>query len=67
MRDAFAEIERARSALWSLDAGCSADEHFRIAAGFAAAGGDFEEFNRWSAPAHNYGSESACRFYMEVR
>ena len=61
MRDAFAEIERARSALWHLDPGCSADEHFRIAAGFAAAGGDFEEFNRWSEPAHNYGNESACR------
>ncbi|MBO3712853.1 MAG: AAA family ATPase [Candidatus Accumulibacter sp.] len=60
-RDDFVGIERARSALWSLDPGCSADEHFRIAAGFAAAGGTFEEFGRWSQPAHNYGSESACR------
>lgn len=60
-RDHFTEAERAKSALWSLDAGCSADEHFRIAAGFAAAGGDFAEFNVWSATAHNYGSESACR------
>ena len=59
--DSIPEIERARSALWSLDPGCSADEHFRIAAGFAAAGGTFEEFGRWSQPAHNYGSESACR------
>jgi hypothetical protein len=61
MRDAFAEIERARSALWSLDPGCDAGEHFRIAAAYANGGGDFEEFNRWSEQAHNYGSESECR------
>jgi hypothetical protein len=61
MRDAFAEIERARSALWSLDPGCNAGEHFRLAAAFANGGGDFEEFNRWSERAHNYGSEGECR------
>ncbi len=60
-RDDFHEIERARSALWSLDAGCDAGEHFRIAAAYANGGGDFEEFNRWSEQAHNYGSKSECR------
>ncbi len=59
--DPIVDIERARSALWHLYAGCDAAEHFRIAAAFADAGGDFDEFNRWSEPAHNYGSESACR------
>jgi hypothetical protein len=60
-RDPIAEIERAKSALWSIDPGCDPGEHFRIAAAFADAGGNFETFNQWSAPAHNYGSESACR------
>lgn len=54
------ETERARSALWSLDPGCAADEHFKIAAAASDAGIEFDEFNRWSSTAHNYGSESAC-------
>lgn len=60
-RDTFTETERARSALWSLDAGCDAAEHFKIAAGFANGGGDCEEFIRWSEPAPNFGSEAECR------
>jgi hypothetical protein len=57
----FRRDRRARSALWSLDPGCNAGEHFRLAAAFANGGGDFEEFNRWSEQAHNYGSEGECR------
>ena len=60
-RDPIAELERARSALWSLDAGCDADTHFRHAAGAADAGIDFDEFHSWSATGSNYTNEADCR------
>jgi putative DNA primase/helicase len=55
------DAERGTSALWSLDPGCGADEHFRHACGAADAGVSFDEFNRWSQGASNYKSESDCR------
>ncbi len=61
MRDAFAEIERARSALWSLDAGTDRDTWVKNAMAAKAAGLDFEDFHNWSAGAGNYRNEAECR------
>ena len=61
MRDAFTETERARSALWSLDAGADRDSWVRHAMSAKAAGLEFEEFHNWSAGASNYTSEAECR------
>ena len=61
MRDAFTEIERARSALWSLDAGTDRDAWVRHAMGAKAAGLDFDDFHNWSATAGNYKNEAECR------
>ena len=54
------EIERARSALWSLDPGCDEKAHFRHACGAADAGLTFDDFHEWSKGGHNYRSESDC-------
>ena len=61
MRDQFQEIERARSALWSLDPGCERDTWVRHAMGAKAAGLEFDDFHNWSAGAGNYQSETECR------
>jgi hypothetical protein len=61
MRDQFTETERARSAMWSLDAGADRDTWVRYAMGIKAAGIDFDEFNKWSAGAGNYKNEAECR------
>lgn len=61
MRDQFTELERARSALWSLDPGCTREEWVRHAMGAKAAGLDFDDFNNWSAGAGNYKNEAECR------
>ena len=61
MRDQFTELERARSALWSLDAGSDRDTWVRYAMSAKAAGIDFEEFHNWSAGAGNYKSEAECK------
>jgi hypothetical protein len=54
------EIERARSALLSLDPGCDGDTHFRHACGAANAGLTFDDFHEWSKGGQNYKSESDC-------
>jgi hypothetical protein len=61
MRDAFHEIERARSALWSLDAGTDRDTWVKHAMGAKAAGLDFDAWHEWSATAGNYTNEADCR------
>lgn len=61
MRDAFTETERARSAMWSLDAGADRETWIRHAMGIKAAGIDFDEFHNWSAQAGNYKNEAECR------
>lgn len=61
MRDQFTEIERARSAMWSLDPGTDRDTWVRHAMGAKAAGLDFEDFHNWSAGAGNYMNETECR------
>ncbi len=54
MRDAFAEIKRARSALWSLDAGTDRDTWVKTGMAAKAAGLDFDTWHDWSATAGNY-------------
>lgn len=54
------EVERARSALLSLDPGCDGDTHFRHACGAANAGLTFDDFHGWSKEGHNYKGESDC-------
>ncbi|MBL8423288.1 MAG: AAA family ATPase [Candidatus Accumulibacter phosphatis] len=55
------EIERARSALGSLDAGTDRETWVKIGMASKAAGLSFEDFHDWSATAGNYGSEADCR------
>lgn len=61
MRDAFHEIERARSALWSLDPGADRETWVRHAMAAKAAGLGFDDFHNWSEGAGNYQSEAECR------
>lgn len=61
MRDQFTELERARSALWSIDPGCTREEWVRIGMGAKAAGLNFDDFHNWSSEAGNYRNEAECR------
>jgi hypothetical protein len=60
-RDAFAEIDRAKDALMSLDAGTDRKAWVKIGMAAKAAGLDFEDFHNWSATAGNYRNEAECR------
>ena len=55
------DIERARDALFHLDAGCARDEWVRLGMAAKSAGLEFDDFNTWSATAGNYSGESECR------
>ena len=55
------ETERARSALWHLDAGCPRPEWVRLGMAARAAGLTFEDWHDWSATAGNYRNEADCR------
>ena len=61
MRDTFTEMERARSALWSLDPGTDRDTWVKTGMAAKAAGLDFGDFHEWSAGAGNYRNEAECR------
>lgn len=61
MRAMPTETERARAALWSLDAGSERAEWVRLAMAARATGLAFEDFHEWSAGAGNYKSEVDCR------
>lgn len=54
------ELDRARSALFSLDAGCTRDEWARIAFAAHAAGLELEDFVSWSEGAENFKSARDC-------
>lgn len=54
------EIERARTALFACDAGCSRDQWLRIGMAAKAAGVAFDDFRLWSEEAPNYHSEQDC-------
>ena len=60
-RDDFTEIERARAALWSLDAGADRDTWVKHGMSAKAAGLDFDAWHDWSAGAGNYKGEAECR------
>ena len=53
--------DRARSALLSIDPGCSRPEWVRAGMAAKSAGLSFEDFHAWSATASNYRSEADCR------
>ena len=55
------ETERARSALWHLDAGCPRPEWVRLGMAAKAAGLTFEDWHAWSETAGNYRNEADCR------
>ncbi len=55
------EIDRARSALFHLDAGVDREFWVRIGMAAKAAGLDFEDFHGWSSQAGNYRNEADCR------
>lgn len=61
MREQFTELERARSAFWSLDPGSDRDTWVRSAMAAKAAGLDFDDFHDWSSGAGNYRNEAECR------
>lgn len=52
--------DRARRALWSLDAGAERAEWVRAAMAAKAAGLQFDDFDQWSATAGNYAGQSDC-------
>ena len=52
--------ERARRALWSLDAGAERAEWVRAAMAAKAAGLQFDDFEQWSATAGNYAGQADC-------
>ena len=62
MRERFIdEPERARSALWSLDPGCSREEWVKYGMAAKAAGLDCDDFINWSAGGGNFQGEAECR------
>ena len=61
MRDSFTKLERARSALGSLDPSTDRETWVRHGMSAKAAGLDFDDFHQWSAVAGNYKNEGDCR------
>ena len=55
------DIERARSALWSLDPGLPRGDWVKIGMAAKDAGLDFDDFHEWSAGAGNYRNEADCK------
>jgi putative DNA primase/helicase len=55
------ETDRARSALFHLDAGCDRSEWIRLGMAFKAAGGDSDTWLDWCASGANYGGEREAR------
>lgn len=54
------EIDRARSALHSIDAGCPRTEWATIGMAAKSAGLDVDDFIEWSRPAPNFKNERDC-------
>jgi len=57
----FDDLERARSALLTLDAGCSREDWVRAGMAAKAAGLSEDDFLEWSAGGSNYGGERDAR------
>lgn len=60
-RSAAEELERARAALFALDAGCDRETWVRAAMAARAAGLDESDFLDWSAGGSNFAGERDCR------
>lgn len=54
------DTDRARDALHSIPPDCDRTAWVKTGMAFHAAGGDFDTFNEWSAPAGNY-NKQACK------
>lgn len=54
------DVERATSALLSIDPGCGREEWVRIGMAAKAAGLSFDVFHDWCKPAANYVNEKDC-------
>ena len=57
----ISEIDRARDALFYIDAGCSREDWVRVGMATKASGLSFDDFHSWSATAGNYSSEKECK------
>ncbi len=55
------DTDRARDALFHIDAGCARDEWVRAGMSARSAGLSFDDFHGWSASAGNYAGEKDCR------
>lgn len=55
------EIDRARDALFYLDAGCNREDWVRVGMAAKASGLLFDDFHSWSAKAGNYSNEKECK------
>ena len=53
------DIDRARDALYAIPADLPRDDWVKAGMSFHAAGGDFDNFNNWSAGAGNYDATAA--------
>lgn len=58
--DPARETERARSALWHLDAGCPRPAWVRLGMAAKSAGLTFDDWHDWSATAGNYAGQADC-------
>lgn len=54
------ELERARSALYAIDSGCSREKWIQIGIAIKVAGLSFEDFHNWSKGGSNYLNEKDC-------
>lgn len=56
------DSERAKNALFSLDASCNRDEWVTIGMAVKSAGLSIDDFNQWSSTGNNYVSEQDCKY-----
>jgi hypothetical protein len=61
------DINRARDALYSIPPDVSHDPWVKAGMAFHAAGGDFETFDQWSAPAGNYNSQDCASTWRSFK
>ena len=55
------DLDRAKNALYAIEAGCPRDEWIKIGMSAKAAGLDFDDFHAWSATGQNFKGERDCR------
>lgn len=62
-----AELDRAADALYAIPPDTDRETWVRVAMGFHAAGGDFDEFSSWSARADNYDPAAARDTWHSIK